>query len=207
MFAAATGAQFARCISVNGGYRQSRAVAMESTKGKFLIASPKLVDPNFAKAVVLMVQHDEKGALGVVVNRQLEVTVQQACEQVLGSGCEVSGFLHHGGPCEALLMVVHTDEDNAETAILPGVYFTTAKDSVEQLLENPVDEMRFFVGYSGWGAGQLEAEFETGSWLIMPATSERIFGPIENLWTRLTTEANLSKWVHPTRIPDDPSVN
>jgi putative transcriptional regulator len=180
---------------------------MDSTKGKFLIASPKLVDPNFTKTVVLMVQHDEKGALGVVVNRPLEVTVQQACEQVLGSGCEVGGVLHHGGPCEALLMVLHTDEANGETEVLPGLYFTTAKDSVERLLENPVDEMRFFVGYSGWGPGQLEAEFETGSWFTTPATSDRVFGAVENLWTRLTTEANLSKWVDPSRIPDDPSVN
>jgi putative transcriptional regulator len=180
---------------------------MDSTKGKFLIASPKLADPNFSRTVVLMVQHDEKGALGVVVNRPLDVTVQQACEQVLGTGCEVSGVLHHGGPCEALLMVVHTDESNAETEIVPGLFFTTAKDSVEQLLENPMAEMKFFVGYSGWGPGQLEGEFETGSWTLTPATPERVFGPIENLWTRLTTEANLSKWVDPRRIPEDPSVN
>ncbi|HSV15336.1 MAG TPA: YqgE/AlgH family protein [Tepidisphaeraceae bacterium] len=180
---------------------------MKSTKGKFLIASPKLTDPNFAQAIVLMVQHDEKGALGVVINRPLEVTVQQACEQVLGTGCEVGGVLHHGGPCEALLMVIHTDEDNGEAEVIPGVYFTTAKESLELLLDNPADDMRFFVGYSGWGPGQLEAEFETGSWTTTPATAERIFGPVENLWTRLNTEVNLSKWVHPTRIPEDPSVN
>ena len=180
---------------------------MDSTKGKFLIASPKLADPNFSRTVVLMVQHDEKGALGVVVNRPLDVTVQQACEQVLGTGCEVNGVLHHGGPCEALLMVVHTDESNGETEIVPGLFFTTAKDSVEQLLENPMAEMKFFVGYSGWGPGQLEGEFETGSWTLTPATPERVFGPVENLWTRLTTEANLSKWVDPRRIPEDPSVN
>lgn len=180
---------------------------MDSTKGKFLIAGPTLLDPNFSRAVILMVQHDDKGALGVVVNRPLEVSVQQACEQVLGTGCEVAGFLHHGGPCEAMLMVVHTDEARGEAQVLPGLYFTTAKERVEELLESTGVEMKFFVGYSGWGPGQLEGEFESGSWVTTPASPERVFGPVENLWARLTTESGLSKWVDPARIPDDPSVN
>jgi putative transcriptional regulator len=180
---------------------------MPSLKGQFLIASPKLVDPNFARSVILMIQHDSKAALGVVVNRPLEVTLQQACEQALGAGCEFDGVLHHGGPCEAMLVVIHTDESAAEAQVMPGLYFTTTRDRVEQLLENPASQMKFFVGYSGWGPGQLEAEFETGSWIAVSATSDRVFGPTENLWTRLSTEAGLSKWIAPERIPDDPSVN
>jgi putative transcriptional regulator len=180
---------------------------MESLKGQFLIATPNLLDPNFNGTVILVIQHDDKGALGVVINRPLDVTVQQACEQIMGTGCEAGGVLHHGGPCEAMLVVIHTEASAGETEILPGLYFTTAKDRVESLLENPIAEMKFIVGYSGWGAGQLEEELETGSWLICPATAERVFGSPENLWSRLNTEANLSKWVDPGRIPDDPSVN
>jgi len=180
---------------------------MRSLKGQFLIASPKLLDPNFARSVVLLIQHDAKAALGVVINRPLDVTLQQACEQSLGAGCELDGVLHHGGPCEAMLVVLHTDESAAEAQVLPGVYFTTSKDRVEQLLENPGSQMKFFVGYSGWGPGQLEEEFESGSWVSMPAVADRVFGPTENLWSRLSAEAGLSKWVDPARIPDDPSVN
>jgi putative transcriptional regulator len=180
---------------------------MKSLKGQFLIAAPKLVDPNFNETVVLMVQHDDNGALGVVVNRPLEVTVQQASEQVLGTSCEASGVLHLGGPCEQMLMVIHTDKSSAESEILPGLYVTSTKDGVEHLMEHPASEMKFFVGYSGWSPGQLEGEFETGSWTTAPATAVRVFGPAENLWARLNSEATLSKWVHPSRIPDDPSVN
>jgi len=180
---------------------------MKSVKGQFLVASPQLGDSNFNQTVVLMIQHDKKGALGVVLNRPMEVTVQQACEQVLGSGCEAGGVLHHGGPCEAMLMVVHTNQSVGEIEVLPGLYFTTAKDRVEQLLESNTGDMKFFVGYSGWEAGQLEEEFETGSWLTIPATTGRVFGPSESLWLKLNTEANLSKWVDPNWIPEDPSVN
>ncbi len=181
--------------------------AMQSLKGSFLIASPQLADPNFVKTVVLMVQHNDEGALGLILNRPLEVTIQQACEQVLGSGCEVDGPLHQGGPCEAMLMVLHTDPAAAENEVIPGLYFTTARDRVEQLLESPGAEMKFFVGYAGWGPGQLEEELKTGSWLLAGATPERVFGSPEQLWSRLNTEAKLNPWIDPKRIPDDPSVN
>ena len=64
---------------------------MKSLKGQFLIAAASLADPNFSRSVVLVLQHDDGGALGVVVNRPLDVTVRQACEQVLGVECDVDG--------------------------------------------------------------------------------------------------------------------
>jgi putative transcriptional regulator len=67
--------------------------------------------------------------------------------------------------------------------------------------------MKFVVGYSGWGSGQLESELQTGSWLIAPATIDRVFGPTEALWSRLVTEANLRPWIDPKLIPEDPSMN
>jgi putative transcriptional regulator len=182
---------------------------MKSLKGQFLVAAPTLTDPNFNRAVVLMLQHDENGALGVIINRTLEVTVRQACEQVLGADFDIDGSLHHGGPCEAVLMVLHSDPfaDTDDDPVLPGVFYTTDKDTVEHLLNDPPAEIKFIVGYSGWGAGQLEEELKSGSWIITPATAERIFAPPDRLWVRLITEANLSKWIDPSQIPEDPSVN
>jgi putative transcriptional regulator len=180
---------------------------MNSLKGHFLIASAKLRDPNFSSAVVLVVQHNSDGAMGVVLNRPMELTVRQACEQALGTDCLVEGRLHQGGPCEELLVAVHTDPAAAETEVLPGLYFTTTKDRMEHLLESPAGEMRFFVGYAGWGPEQLESELEAGSWLVAPADLQRVFGPPDNLWTRLSTETKLMAWVDPKLIPDDPSVN
>jgi putative transcriptional regulator len=182
---------------------------MKSLKGHFLVAAPSLTDSNFTQAVVLMLQHDQNGALGVVINRVLEVTVKQACEQVLETRCDIDANLHQGGPCEALLMVLHRDEslDLDDEPVLPGLHFSTDKDTIEHLVRNPASDLKFVVGYSGWGAGQLEEELKTGSWLITPATIDRVFGPFESLWNRLVTEANLSQYIDPRLIPDDPSMN
>jgi putative transcriptional regulator len=182
---------------------------MKSLKGHFLIASPGLTDSNFSHTVVLILQHDQNGALGVVINRVLEVTVKQACEQVLETDCQIEGNLHQGGPCEALLMVLHADTnlDLEDEPVLPGLHFSTDKDTIEHLVRNPPDKLKFVVGYSGWGSGQLEEELQTGSWLIAPASVDRVFGPYHSLWNRLVSEANLSQWIDPKLIPDDPSVN
>jgi putative transcriptional regulator len=178
---------------------------MTSLKGHFLIAAASLVESNFHQTVVLMLQHDEHRALGVVINRTMNVTVKQACEQVLETDCDIEGNLHTGGPCEAL----HDDEtlEEDDEAVLPGLHFSTDKDSIEKLLRDPPEHLKFIVGYSGWGAGQLESELKNGSWLVVPATIERVFGPIDGLWTRLISEANLRQWIDPKFIPEDPSQN
>ncbi len=182
---------------------------MKSLKGQFLVAASTLTDPNFNRAVVLMLQHDQNGAVGVIVNRPLEISVRQACEQVTGTEYDIEGQLHQGGPCEAVLMVLHSDPfaDTGDQPVLPGLYFSTDKDAIEHLLRDPSDRLKFIVGYSGWGAGQLEQELKSGSWIVISATTQRVFGPPEKLWTRLITESNLSRWVDPSRIPEDPSVN
>ena len=193
---------------------------MKSLKGQFLIAAASLADPNFSRAVVLIVQHDGDGALGVVVNRPLDVTVRAACEQVLGFGCDVDGPLHHGGPCESVLLVLYSTDATAAAAdddavVVPGLKFTGDREVIERFLRNgpPAPTaadgppMKVIVGYSGWGQGQLEGEMAEGSWLTVAATAARALGPADPLWTRLVTEANLGKFVDPKWIPEDPSVN
>jgi putative transcriptional regulator len=185
----------------------SFCIAMESTQGKLLLASPRLLDPNFSRTVVLMVQHNEQGALGLVLNRPLQITVRQACEQSLGEACEVDGLLHQGGPCEGPLMVLHANEMSKDADVLPGVFFTTEKTKIESLLKQQISSARYFVGYSGWTAGQLESEMELDSWVIADAIPEHVFGEEENLWTRLIRQRLLGPWIDPSNIPDDPSVN
>ena len=198
---------------------------MTSLKGQFLVAAGSLTDPNFSRAVVLVVQHDADGAVGVVVNRPMDVTVRAACRQVLGVACDVDGPLHHGGPCEAVLLVLYPDSTGEPTGnatadptgssselagddgVLPGLRVTTDKDHIERLLRAGTPGLKVIVGYSGWGGGQLEAEMATGSWLTVPATAARALGPAGPLWTRLVTEANLGRYVDPRLIPDDPSAN
>jgi len=180
---------------------------MPSLTGQFLIASPRLMDPNFFHTVVLMVQHDENGSLGLILNRPLTATVKDVCREALEQECEVEGVLYQGGPCDGPLMAVHTYEPAAQNPVIEGLHFTSEKERLEMLLTEPAVTAKFFVNYSGWTAGQIEAEIEEGSWLTLPATEEQIFSSTDDLWTRLTKAATLGKWISLDRIPDDPSVN
>lgn len=183
---------------------------MDSLQGQFLIASPRLADANFARAVVLLIQHGEEGALGLVVNRPLETRVEEICENVLETSCAAEGVLYQGGPCEGPLMVVHTHDRRSDVEVMPGIHFSTERESIEWLLKYNEAPIKYFVGYAGWGTGQLENELEGGSWLPVPAAEDQIFNRAEageEMWSRLHTAATLGKWIAPDRIPDDPSVN
>lgn len=182
-----------------------------SLQGQLLVASPKLIDPNFFHTVVLMVQHNEEGALGLVLNRPLPTTVREMWKQVSEDDpCDVEGALCQGGPCEGPLMVVHQDDVYAEIQVVDGIYFCTRKDTIEKLVADASTNMKFFVGYAGWSPGQLENEMEEGSWLTTPATAEAVFTENEHQWTDLVRKLGLAKmWpgLDPSRIPEDPSVN
>jgi putative transcriptional regulator len=180
-----------------------------SLKGQLLLASSKLIDPNFARAVVLMVQHDDNGAMGLILNRPLETTIQEVCSQQLNLVCAVEGPLHLGGPCEGPLMILHTRQIDAQVEVIPDVYFTTDKAQIESLLLDVETTAKCFVGYAGWSPGQLESEMESGSWLNLAATKDQVFpdsgGP--KLWQKLMQKVTLGQWIDPDRIPQDPNMN
>jgi putative transcriptional regulator len=184
-------------------------MATRSLQGHLLLASSRLVDPNFARAIVLMVSHGDEGALGLVLNRPLEMTVKEACEQVLETTCDIEGTLFQGGPCEGPLMVLHTKGSaiKMEAEVIPGVHFTTDRERIESLLRDGELTAKYFVGYSGWGPGQLEAEIETGSWIQAAACKQHIFDEKADQWSRLMTASTLGQNIRPEQIPDDPSMN
>ncbi len=183
------------------------------TPGQVLVASPRLGDPNFAKTVILMLRHDGEGSLGLVLNRPLELTIQEACERVLEIPCRVEGPLHQGGPCEGPLMLLHADATSAELEgdqqVVPGVFFAPEKDRVESLLSAAPAPVKCYAGYAGWSAGQLAGEMAEGAWLVFPGTHDLIFdnGPEDRLWPKLMTRLTLGGHIDPRLIPDDPTVN
>src|SRR5258706_4371703 len=119
--------------------------AMKSLQGHLLVASPKLVDRIFFHAVVLLVQHNDEGALGLVLSRPMQTTVKEMWREVGESSCEVEGALHQGGPCEGPLMVVHEDESASEVEVMKGVHFCTSRERIESLVEDNDSAMKFFV--------------------------------------------------------------
>jgi putative transcriptional regulator len=182
---------------------------MKSLQGQLLIASPKLFDPNFFRSVILLVQHSDAGALGLVLNRPLEMTINDAWGQVSELPCEASGFLHQGGPCEGPLMVLHTDGTIPELPVIPEVFFTTDRDAIQHLVTQNHPQMKFFVGYAGWSPGQLETELEDGGWLLAPAINKHIFESDEDIWPTLMKEISdaIFASLNPKVIPEDPSLN
>ena len=185
---------------------------MKSLQGHLLVASLKLQDPNFGRSVVLIVQHNDDGALGLILNRPLETTIDMVWEQISELPCFSSDPLRQGGPCEGALMVLHGDVSLSQLEVVPGVYFTTEKEDVEQLVAGDQDErpVTFFVGYAGWSSGQLENEIESGAWLVAEATAEQVFEKTADLWDTLRRRITLKSsypWLKQELIPDDPSAN
>jgi putative transcriptional regulator len=183
---------------------------MPSYAGHFLVASPHLLDPNFARTVVLLVQHNEEGALGMVINRPVEKTVQDLWREIGGGPCHSTEPVHLGGPVPGPLMAVHRIESLAELEILPGVFFCASKPNLDALVERAGEPLKIFVGHSGWGPGQLDNELSQGAWLTTPATSELIFYDGGDLWNAVTRQIGrrmLQEMLRSKEIPEDPSVN
>lgn len=179
----------------------------ESHRGELLIASRSLRDPNFHQSVVLIVRHDEEGALGVVLNRPLDVTVADACGEALAAASSVEAPLHLGGPCEGPLVVLHGDPGGGGDEVISGIHFSSDQEEIESLMWGNKSPVKYIAGYSGWGPKQLENEIESGAWLLVPATAEHIFAPAKSQWSRLTAWIALGKQIKPESIPEDPSVN
>ena len=183
---------------------------MKSFKGYFLVASPHLQDTNFFRTVVLVIQHDEEGAFGVVMNRPTNSTIGDVPELAEQALCEPDTPIHLGGPVQGPLTAIHSDISLGEFEITPGVYFAASQEEIERIVSQPQGSFRLFSGYSGWAPGQLDAELEAGGWLTEPATPEDVFSNYEDLWNRVARRIGLeilSPTIRPETIPEDPSMN
>jgi putative transcriptional regulator len=183
---------------------------MDSIKGHLLIASSDLPDPNFAKTVVLIVEHDSKGALGIVLNRPSQYQLADIWEKVCDEECDGEEPLGLGGPITGPLMAIHTQMPLSDSQILPGVYFSTDKQNLLELVRENRPSYRIFSGYAGWAGGQLDGELARGDWLTAPATEELIFETGEDLWAKMLKSAgkhSLFSVLNIKHILDDPSLN
>lgn len=183
---------------------------MDSLEGHFLFASPRLMDNNFVHTVVLLIQHNDQGALGVVINRPTTKTVKELWKEVGKSPCKSELPVYLGGPVAGPLMALHNDESLAEIEVAPGVYFAAKKPNLDSLVLHGKEKFKMFVGHAGWGPGQLESELEEGAWLTMPATAEYVFYDGSDLWEQVSRQLHASMLVEVLKIkhvPDDPSMN
>lgn len=184
---------------------------MSNLQGHLLVAAPELRDPNFHRAVVLMVRHnDEDGALGVILNRPSRTPVREVWKEVSESPCQSDACLYLGGPVAGPLMAVHGQMDLSEIEVVPGVHFCAELESLQRLLSLDEEPLRLFVGYAGWSPGQLEAEMEQGSWRATPANSEQVFDNGDMLWERVLRQIAGQAMVELLgikHVPHDPMMN
>lgn len=193
-------------MTIASGPVARSTTAVSKRSGQLLIAASTLRDPNFAKTVVLIVKDDDKGTFGLVLNRPLETSVKDACRAALEAECEIELPLHLGGPCDGLLSVVHSQPELGEE-VMSGVYFTTERDKIERLMADDPRPAKYFAGYAGWTAGQLDSELETGAWLLTPGDRDHVFEAEKDLWKSVITKVTVGRWVDVDQLPDDPSMN
>ena len=182
----------------------NESIVMESLHGKLLIATPALVDPNFHRTVVLIVQHTDEGAMGVVLNRPTETTIAQAWEHVSDQPCLLDSPLYWGGPCQQSLSAMHTFDGDIQ--VVSEAQYSLSAQKLEWLIESAQDPVRFFVGYAGWSPGQLEQELTSNTWLTTTATSEHVYYEGADLWESLTRKL-AGSFLQVRHLPEDPRLN
>ena len=180
----------------------------DSLRGQLLIASPALVDPNFFRTVVLITEHNEEGAMGIVLNRPSDTMVGDVVPEladVAGDGAPV----YVGGPVqpEALVLLAEfSDPSAAAWIVVADVGLASADVDLEELA-SVVRRGRVYAGYSGWAPGQLEAEMELDSWIVEPPLPAELFpDDSDSMWNAVLARKGGSYSLI-ARMPADPSMN
>jgi putative transcriptional regulator len=180
---------------------------VESLKGKLLISAGGLFDPNFRHTVVLLAEHNEDGAVGVILTRPLETRVGQAVPP-LADLVPPDAQLFEGGPVEPKQAVLLVEVDDLELLDLP-VFGTVGilTGEVSDDIRPAVRRARLFVGHAGWGPGQLEAELEGDAWIVEDAREDDVFTDSPKALWRRVLERKGPPYTTMARIPFDPSMN
>ncbi len=184
---------------------------MQQLKGHLLIATPQLQSPIFGRSVILMLQQNDDGALGVILNQQISTTMTDLSGTIFVEDFEWEKPISLGGPVASSLMMLHTNETLADDEVIPGVYITTDGAKVQELIEKRPEPSLVVANYSGWGPGQLDGEIRRDSWLVLPATVDHVFWSGEKeLWNAAISQVKartLTDLLGLRVVPFDPALN
>lgn len=183
---------------------------IKPAKGDLLISEPYLPDPNFERTVILLCEHDDNGTLGFVLNRSADVSLSD----VLDEAGDYGAGLFIGGPVQQdTLHFIHRHQPLAESSyeVIQDTYWGGDYEELLRMINTrsiPMNEIRFFLGYSGWSPGQLMEELEAKSWIVMKnVTSEMIFDwNNQDLW-KACLKSMGGKYKLISNYPKDPRLN
>ncbi|QIP88667.1 YqgE/AlgH family protein [Streptomyces sp. Tu 2975] len=183
---------------------------VSSLTGRLLVAAPALADPNFDRAVVLLLDHDDEGSLGVILNRPTPVVVEDILESWAALAGE-PGVVFQGGPValdSALgVAVIPGDEGPLGWRRVYGAIGLVDLEAPPELLGGALGSLRIFAGYAGWGPGQLEDELQDGAWYVVESEPGDVSSPRpEDLWRSVLRRQRNELAMFAT-YPDDPSMN
>jgi putative transcriptional regulator len=186
----------------------AKITGVESVRGQLLIAGPTLADPNFWRTVVLIVDHNPEGALGLVLNRPSETKIADAVPE-LRELIDPDADVLVGGPVQKSAVIVLAEfVDPSEAALIAfGDIGVLGNVLNRDLPDSGIREARAFAGHAGWGPGQLDDELERGDWILEPARRSDAFSERpDRLWPAVLTRKGGS-YALVARMPSDPSVN
>src|SRR4051794_11744653 len=179
----------------------------DSLRGKLLVASPALLDPNFARTVIFITEHNDEGAMGIVLDRRSETDVESVVPQL----ADIAGGepIYVGGPVQPEALVLLAEFSNPEAAawiVVADVGLASADVDLDELAAS-VRRGRVYAGYSGWGPGQLEEEVDGDSWIVEPPLPAELFpDDPATLWSDVLARKG-GQYSLIARMPADPSLN
>ncbi len=183
---------------------------MNTLQGQLIVANPKLPDDNFFKTVVLTFTHDDEGGFGVVLNRPTNLTVGKLWKESYDHILDCDSKAFWGGPVPGPPLALHRNALMAEKIITEDLYLAVQKENVERVIQSEEAHVNVYLGYSGWGPGQLEQEMEAGGWLIGDSKTADVFGDQSEMWKSVASKIG-QKIMFPTNssndFPIDPSLN
>ncbi|WP_103019593.1 YqgE/AlgH family protein [Salinibacter altiplanensis] len=177
--------------------------------GTLLISAPMMQDPNFRRAVVLICEHnDREGTFGLILNRELDVQLGDVLDEYV----TYDPSLYMGGPVQReTLHYLHMRDDIPGGVVLPGdVTWGGDFETVQRLAKGgdaAPDDLRFFLGYAGWGPGQLDDEIGEEAWIPAPGAAEFVFDTSpDSLWRTILRRMG-GEYAVLANFPDDPRMN
>lgn len=183
--------------------------ALPPTPGTLLVAVPPLSDPNFRRTVILLCDHSVDGSFGLVLNRPTDLLLSDALDEPLPFDAK----LWIGGPVQPdTLHFIHPYEDQIDGAlpVLNGAYWGGTFESLCEGVSRErldADRVRFFVGYSGWGPGQLDAEVDDGAWIVLESDASTVLEDSDDaLWRSVLRQLG-GEYALLSTFPDDPKMN
>ena len=177
-------------------------------QGRLLVAAPALEDPNFRRSVVLMLEHSDEGALGLILNRPTPLVSREALPAGLADLMPHAERVHQGGPVQPEAVIILADfEDASRAATIAFGSVGIVDPDGDASRHGAVRAIRAFGGYAGWGAGQLERELEDEAWVDVAANPDDVFtGDHRGLWAKVL-ERKGGSWRLIARMPEDPTQN